>query len=154
MNSRATSESETLYCVYVAIGQKRSTMAQLVQILSEANALEYSILVAATASDPAPLELRPRAVNVPALTLASLTGASLKDESTVHEDTVYRQNQKKERHLGQGKTELSRSRMVSLIHSCCKPVACSKALPDNQYRILGDGGEGGFTYNRGKVVYD
>jgi F-type H+-transporting ATPase subunit alpha len=56
MNSRATSESETLYCVYVAIGQKRSTVAQLVQILSEASALEYSILVAATASDPAPLQ--------------------------------------------------------------------------------------------------
>lgn len=56
LNSRATSESETLYCVYVAIGQKRSTVAQLVQILSEANALEYSILVAATASDPAPLQ--------------------------------------------------------------------------------------------------
>ncbi|QHO53503.1 ATP synthase subunit alpha, mitochondrial [Arachis stenosperma] len=56
MNSRATSESETLYCVYVAIGQKRSTVAQLVQILSEANAIEYSILVAATASDPAPLQ--------------------------------------------------------------------------------------------------
>ncbi|OIW01571.1 hypothetical protein TanjilG_09395 [Lupinus angustifolius] len=56
MNSRATSESETLYCVYVAIGQKRSTVAQLVQILSEANALEYSILVAATASDPAALQ--------------------------------------------------------------------------------------------------
>jgi F-type H+-transporting ATPase subunit alpha len=56
MNSRGTNESETLYCVYVAIGQKRSTVAQLVQILSEANALEYSILVAATASDPAPLQ--------------------------------------------------------------------------------------------------
>lgn len=56
LNSRATSESETLYCVYVAIGQKRSTVAQLVQILSEANAMEYSILVAATASDPAPLQ--------------------------------------------------------------------------------------------------
>nr|ULQ69494.1 ATP synthase subunit 1 [Guzmania conifera] len=55
MNSRGT-ESETLYCVYVAIGQKRSTVAQLVQILPEANALEYSILVAATASDPAPLQ--------------------------------------------------------------------------------------------------
>ena len=54
MNS--SSESDTLYCVYVAIGQKRSTVAQLVQILSEANALEYSILVAATASDPAPLQ--------------------------------------------------------------------------------------------------
>nr|UJP68045.1 ATPase subunit 1 [Evolvulus alsinoides] len=56
LNSRAEEESETLYCVYVAIGQKRSTVAQLVQILSEANALEYSILVAATASDPAPLQ--------------------------------------------------------------------------------------------------
>ncbi|OAY65595.1 ATP synthase subunit alpha, mitochondrial [Ananas comosus] len=55
MNSRGT-ESETLYCVYVAIGQKRSTVAQLVQILPEANAFEYSILVAATASDPAPLQ--------------------------------------------------------------------------------------------------
>nr|UPI48994.1 ATPase subunit 1 [Balanophora laxiflora] len=51
-----SSESEILYCVYVAIGQKRSTVAQLVQILSEANALKYSILVAATASDPAPLQ--------------------------------------------------------------------------------------------------
>ncbi|RYR73358.1 hypothetical protein Ahy_A02g007714 isoform B [Arachis hypogaea] len=49
-------QNETLYCVYVAIGQKRSTVAQLVQILSEANAIEYSILVAATASDPAPLQ--------------------------------------------------------------------------------------------------
>ncbi|KAJ8427177.1 hypothetical protein Cgig2_025739 [Carnegiea gigantea] len=56
LNSRVTSESETLYCVYVAVGQKRSTVAQLVQILSEANAMEYSILVAATASDPAPLQ--------------------------------------------------------------------------------------------------
>ncbi|PKU74440.1 ATP synthase subunit alpha, mitochondrial [Dendrobium catenatum] len=56
MNSRGTSESETLYCVYIAIGQKRSTVAQLVQILPEANALENSILIAATASDPAPLQ--------------------------------------------------------------------------------------------------
>ncbi|KAF5821794.1 ATP synthase subunit alpha [Helianthus annuus] len=56
MNSRSTSESETLYCVYVAIGQKCLTVAQLVQILLEANAMEYSILVAATASDPAPLQ--------------------------------------------------------------------------------------------------
>jgi F-type H+-transporting ATPase subunit alpha len=54
MNSRGTNESETLYCVYVVIGQKRSTVAQLVQILSEAIALQYSILVAATSSDPAP----------------------------------------------------------------------------------------------------
>ncbi|XVF86424.1 hypothetical protein PTKIN_Ptkin18bG0038800 [Pterospermum kingtungense] len=56
MNSRATSESETLYCVYVAVGQKHSTVAQLVQILSEGNALEYFILVAATALDPARMQ--------------------------------------------------------------------------------------------------
>ena len=49
-------ESKKLYCVYVAVGQKRSTVAQLVKILSEAGALDYSIIVAATASDPAPLQ--------------------------------------------------------------------------------------------------
>ncbi len=49
-------ESEKLYCVYVAIGQKRSTVAQLVKILEERGALEYSIIVAATASDPAPMQ--------------------------------------------------------------------------------------------------
>ena len=48
--------NQKLYCVYVAIGQKRSTVAQLVKILAEAGALEYSIIVAATASDPAPLQ--------------------------------------------------------------------------------------------------
>ena len=50
------SSNQKLYCVYVAIGQKRSTVAQLVKILAEAGALEYSIIVAATASDPAPLQ--------------------------------------------------------------------------------------------------
>nr|YP_010881100.1 ATP synthase F0 subunit 1 [Moerckia flotoviana]WIA66602.1 ATP synthase F0 subunit 1 [Moerckia flotoviana] len=54
INAQGTSDSEKLYCVYVAIGQKRSTVAQLVKILSEAGASEYSIIVAATASDPAP----------------------------------------------------------------------------------------------------
>lgn len=49
-------ESQKLYCVYVAIGQKRSTVAQIVKILENFNALEYSIIVAATASDPAPLQ--------------------------------------------------------------------------------------------------
>jgi len=49
-------ESKKLYCVYVAIGQKRSTVAQLVQILSKNGALGYTIIVAATASDPAPLQ--------------------------------------------------------------------------------------------------
>ena len=49
-------DSKKLYCVYVAIGQKRSTVAQLVKILEDAGALDYSIIVAATASDPAPLQ--------------------------------------------------------------------------------------------------
>ena len=49
-------ESKKLYCIYVAIGQKRSTVAQLVQTLEEYGALEYSIIVAATASDPAPMQ--------------------------------------------------------------------------------------------------
>ena len=49
-------ESEKLYCVYVAIGQKRSTVAQFVKILEERGALDYSIIVAATASDPAPMQ--------------------------------------------------------------------------------------------------
>jgi F-type H+-transporting ATPase subunit alpha len=49
-------ESLKLYCVYVAIGQKRSTVAQFVKTLEEHGALEYSIIVAATASDPAPMQ--------------------------------------------------------------------------------------------------
>ena len=49
-------ESAKLYCVYVAIGQKRSSVAQLVKILEDNGALEYSVVVAATASDPAPLQ--------------------------------------------------------------------------------------------------
>src|ERR687889_286653 len=49
-------ESLKLYCVYVAIGQKRSTVAQFVKTLEENGALEYSIIVAATASDPAPMQ--------------------------------------------------------------------------------------------------
>ena len=49
-------ESKKLYCVYVAVGQKRSTVAQLVKILETEGALGYSIVVAATASDPAPLQ--------------------------------------------------------------------------------------------------
>jgi proton translocating ATP synthase F1 alpha subunit len=51
-----TDESKKLYCVYVAIGQKRSTVAQLVKTLMNADALSYTIIVAATASDPAPLQ--------------------------------------------------------------------------------------------------
>ncbi|WP_370676582.1 F0F1 ATP synthase subunit alpha [Pleomorphomonas sp. PLEO] len=49
-------EKQKLYCVYVAIGQKRSTVAQFVKKLEDAGALKYSIVVAATASDPAPMQ--------------------------------------------------------------------------------------------------
>jgi F-type H+-transporting ATPase subunit alpha len=49
-------EADRLYCVYVAIGQKRSTVAQFVKVLEERGALPYSIVIAATASDPAPMQ--------------------------------------------------------------------------------------------------
>ena len=49
-------ENQKLYCIYVAIGQKRSTVAQIVRALEENGAMEYSIVVAATASEPAPLQ--------------------------------------------------------------------------------------------------
>ena len=59
-------ESKKLYCIYVAVGQKRSTVAQLVRTLEENGALEYSIVVAATASEAAPLQF-----------LAPYTGATM-----------------------------------------------------------------------------
>ncbi len=59
-------ESKKLYCVYVCIGQKRSTVAQVVKKLEEQGAMEYSIVVAATASEPAPLQF-----------LAPYTGAAM-----------------------------------------------------------------------------
>jgi F-type H+/Na+-transporting ATPase subunit alpha len=65
-NNAGTDEKKRLYCIYVAIGQKRSTVAQLVRTLEENGALEYSIVVAATASDPAPLQF-----------LAPYTGATM-----------------------------------------------------------------------------
>jgi len=49
-------EKKKLYCIYVAVGQKRSTVAQLVQTLEENDALKYSVIVAATASEAAPLQ--------------------------------------------------------------------------------------------------
>ncbi len=59
-------ESKKLYCIYVAIGQKRSTVAQIVKTLEESGAMQYSIVVAATASDPAPMQF-----------LAPYTGCSM-----------------------------------------------------------------------------
>ncbi len=61
-----TDESKKLYCVYVAIGQKRSTVAQIVRTLEENGAMEYTVVIAATASDPAPLQF-----------LAPYTGATM-----------------------------------------------------------------------------
>ncbi len=55
-NNETGDESQKLYCVYVAIGQKRSTVAQFVKVLEERGALEYSIVIAATASDAAPMQ--------------------------------------------------------------------------------------------------
>jgi len=54
--NKTDDESAKLYCIYVAIGQKRSTVAQIVKTLEESGALEYTIVVAATASEPAPLQ--------------------------------------------------------------------------------------------------
>ena len=56
VNDTAADDSEKLYCIYVAIGQKRSSVAQLVKVLEENGAMEYSIVVAATASEPAPMQ--------------------------------------------------------------------------------------------------
>lgn len=59
LNQKATNtgdDKKKLFCIYVAIGQKRSTVAQVVKTLEEAGAMEYSIVVAATASEPAPLQ--------------------------------------------------------------------------------------------------
>jgi len=54
--NQGTDEKAKLYCVYVAVGQKRSTVAQFVKTLEESGALDYSIVIAATASDPAPMQ--------------------------------------------------------------------------------------------------
>lgn len=56
INDQAKTEAEKLYCIYVAIGQKRSTVAQVVKTLKDAGAMDYTIVVAATASDPAPMQ--------------------------------------------------------------------------------------------------
>ena len=54
--NKGDDESKKLYCIYVAVGQKRSTVAQIVRALEENGAMDYSIVVAATASEPAPLQ--------------------------------------------------------------------------------------------------
>jgi len=54
--NKSDSEKDKLYCIYVAIGQKRSTVAQIVKSLEDAGAMDYTTIVSATASDPAPLQ--------------------------------------------------------------------------------------------------
>ena len=79
--NESTDESKKLYCVYVAVGQKRSTVAQIVKTLEEYGAMEYSIVVAATASDPAPLQF-----------LAPYTGAAMGEhfrDNGMHSLIVY-----------------------------------------------------------------
>jgi F-type H+/Na+-transporting ATPase subunit alpha len=76
-----TDESKKLYCIYVAVGQKRSTVAQIVRQLEENGAMEYSIVVAATASEPAPLQY-----------LAPYTGAAMGEffrDNAMHAVIVY-----------------------------------------------------------------
>ncbi|MBW6528862.1 F0F1 ATP synthase subunit alpha [Sphingomonas sp. RHCKR7] len=76
-----TDESKKLYCIYVAVGQKRSTVAQLVRTLEENGAMDYSIVVAATASDPAPLQF-----------LAPYTGCAMGEyfrDNAMHAVIVY-----------------------------------------------------------------
>ncbi len=74
-------ESKKLYCIYVAVGQKRSTVAQIVKSLEENGAMEYSIVIAATASEPAPLQY-----------LAPYTGAAMGEffrDNGMHAVIVY-----------------------------------------------------------------
>ncbi|KAK1985059.1 ATP synthase subunit alpha [Colletotrichum cereale] len=76
-----TDETKKLYCVYVAVGQKRSTVAQLVKTLEENDAMKYSIVVAATASEAAPLQY-----------IAPFTGASVAEyfrDNGMHSLIVY-----------------------------------------------------------------
>jgi len=56
VNDAAKSDSDKMFCIYVAVGQKRSTVAQVVKVLEERGAMENTIVVAATASDPAPMQ--------------------------------------------------------------------------------------------------
>ncbi|TAE79923.1 MAG: F0F1 ATP synthase subunit alpha [Alphaproteobacteria bacterium] len=80
-NMAAKDDKGKMFCIYVAIGQKRSTVAQVVKKLEEAGAMEYTIVVAATASDPAPLQF-----------LAPYTGCAMGEyfrDNGMHATIVY-----------------------------------------------------------------
>lgn len=79
--NESNNEKEKLYCVYVAIGQKRSTVAQIVKTLEDNDALKYTIVVSATASEPAPLQF-----------LAAYTGCSMGEyfrDNSMHALIIY-----------------------------------------------------------------
>ncbi|GAM06475.1 F0F1 ATP synthase subunit alpha [Novosphingobium sp. MBES04] len=79
--NQSDDENKKLYCIYVAVGQKRSTVAQIVRQLEENGAMEYSIVIAATASEPAPLQY-----------LAPYTGAAMGEffrDNGMHAVIVY-----------------------------------------------------------------
>ena len=79
--NKSDNEKEKLYCIYVAVGQKRSSVAQLVKTLEENGAMEYSVVVAATASEPAPLQY-----------LAPFTGCTMGEyfrDNSMHALVVY-----------------------------------------------------------------
>ena len=79
--NKGDNEAKKLYCIYVAVGQKRSTVAQIVRQLEENGAMEYSIVVAATASEPAPLQF-----------LAPYTGCTMGEyfrDNAMHAVIVY-----------------------------------------------------------------
>ena len=81
INGSAKKDSDKLFCIYVAVGQKRSTVAQFVRALEENGALEYSIVVAATASEPAPMQF-----------LAPYTAAAMGEyfrDNSMHSLVVY-----------------------------------------------------------------
>ena len=69
-------EKIKLYCVYVAVGQKRSTVAQFVKVLEEQGALDYSIIIAATASDPAPMQYLARFPAAPWANISATTACT------------------------------------------------------------------------------
>ena len=80
-NNQSDDEKKKLYCIYVAVGQKRSTVAQIVKSLEENGAMDYTIVVAATASEPAPLQY-----------LAPYTGAAMGEffrDNGMHAVIVY-----------------------------------------------------------------
>ncbi len=80
-NDAAKDDTGKMFCIYVAIGQKRSTVAQVVKTLTEAGAMAYTVVVAATASDPAPLQF-----------LAPYTGCAIGEyfrDNAMHATIVY-----------------------------------------------------------------